>query len=222
MAYGEKMINAPGWLSSRGHGEPARIIIEHLYSTVPEYGVVLELGSMFGAITETISKHIKPSCHIYTIDTWGPVPISELLKLRKHLSKDHKKIMDDIIETGVYDNNKHYLPADRFYDWWKYFTKDLKNVTHFREDVVTIDKNKIPQVDLIVQDAQHFYGGVLAELEYWWPKLKPGGTLIMDDYNWREFPGLVQAAEEFFSRNKYETKVPTSSQLLIVKKGKNK
>jgi 23S rRNA U2552 (ribose-2'-O)-methylase RlmE/FtsJ len=214
------MTNAPGWLSSRGHGEPNRIIIEHVYSTVPKNGVVLELGSMFGATTEIISKHMKPSAHIYVIDSWGPVPISELLKLKRHSSKGHKKIMDDIVKTGVEKNNRHFLPGDRFYDWWKYFTKDLKNVTHFREDVLKVAKNKIPEVDLIVQDAQHHYEGVLAELEYWWPKLKPGGTLIMDDYNYRDFPGAVKAAEEFFSRNKYITKVPTSCCLLIVKKGK--
>ena len=75
----------------------------------------------------------------------------------------------------------------------------------------------IPDVDLIIQDAQHYYEGVLEELEYWWPKLKPGGTLIIDDYNRHAWPDVVEAAEEFFSKTWYGTKVPTDSKLLIVK-----
>lgn len=214
------MTNAPGWLQSRSGGEANRIIIEHIYSTVPKNGVVLELGSMFGATTQIISKHINSSAHLFVIDAWGPVPISELIKLKNHSIKEHIKIIDQIIETGVKKYDNHYLPADVFYDWWKFFTKDLKNVTHFRDDVLKVRRQNIPDVDLIIQDAQHHYEGVLAELKYWWPKLKPGGTLIMDDYNWKAFPGVIQAAEEFFSNNRYETKVPTPSHLLIVKKGK--
>lgn len=214
------MTNAPGWLSSRAGGEPNRIIIEHIYDTVPKNGIVLELGSMFGATTQIISEHINSSAHLFVIDAWGPVPISELVKLKNHSNKEHKKIIDQIIDTGVKKEYNHYLPADTFYDWWKFFTKDLKNVTHFRDDVLKVKRRNIPEVDLIIQDAQHHYEGVLAELKYWWPKLKPNGTLIIDDYNWKAFPGVVQAAEEFFSNNRYATKVPTTSHLLIVKKGK--
>ena len=81
-----------------------------------------------------------------------------------------------------------------------------------------MDKSLLPQFDLIIQDAQHTYEGILEELEYWWPKLKSKGILIIDDYNNDLYPGLVQATKEFFAKNEYATKIPTDSFLLIVTK----
>ena len=205
------MTDAPGWLSP----EANRIIIEHVYSTVPENGVVLELGSMFGATTQIISRHINPTSRIFVIDWWKNIPLREIYKM-KHIHKEHRNFFDQLISQA----KEETITGDTFYDWWKYFTKDLHNVTHFRDNVTNVPTDKIPEVDLIIQDAQHHYEGVLAELKYWWPKLKPGGTLILDDYNKRSWPGVIRATDEFFSTNKYMTKVPTTSHLLIVKKGK--
>lgn len=212
------MSEIPGWISCRDYGEPNRIIQEHARTCVPENGVVLELGSMFGSTTHLLRQHLKYSAHIYVIDLWGQVPIGQLYKLLDALKQCHKTKAVELLTQIIHESHSEYMSDQDFYNWWKYFTKDLHNVTHFRNSVTGVEKHLIPDVDLIIQDAQHHYEGVLEELEYWWPKLKPGGTLIIDDYNRHAWPGVVEAAEEFFSKTWYGTKVPTDSKLLIVKK----
>jgi len=50
-------------------------------------------------------------------------------------------------------------------------------------------------LDFICIDAAHDYTNVLADLKAWWPKLRPGGMMIGDDFN-KE--GVRKAVEEFF------------------------
>jgi len=56
-------------------------------------------------------------------------------------------------------------------------------------------------IDLIHLDAGHDYRSVTADLEAWWPLLRPGGILIGDDYN-RDGarPEVRQAFDDFFGR----------------------
>lgn len=228
-----EITDAPGWLAP----ESNRIIVEHVHNTVPKNGVVLELGSMFGATTQIMSKNINSTSHIFVIDWWKDIPLRLINQMKSLvMNREHENFFDQLISQAEEETYKRkidkstlewwkeqepegqkYITGDTFYDWWKYFTKDLHNITHFRDNVTNVPTDKIPEVDLIIQDAQHHYEGVLAELKYWWPKLKPGGTLILDDYR-KEWSGVIRAADEFFSTNKYMTKVPTTSHLLIVKK----
>ncbi|MRS01652.1 glycosyltransferase [bacterium] len=51
--------------------------------------------------------------------------------------------------------------------------------------------------DLIFINGDHSYEGCKADLQGWYPKLKPGGTLLGHDYSESTFPGVVKAANEF-------------------------
>jgi hypothetical protein len=42
-----------------------------------------------------------------------------------------------------------------------------------------------------------FYLSVRACLEWFWPRLLPGGIIVMDDYLWPACPGVQQALEDF-------------------------
>lgn len=50
-------------------------------------------------------------------------------------------------------------------------------------------------VDFIWVDAGHGYEDVIADLEAWWPRLKPGGVIGGDDL---PMEGVKQAVNEFF------------------------
>jgi predicted O-methyltransferase YrrM len=39
--------------------------------------------------------------------------------------------------------------------------------------------------DFVFIDASHAYADVKADIEAWWPKIKPGGTIAGDDFWWR-------------------------------------
>ena len=53
------------------------------------------------------------------------------------------------------------------------------------------------QPDIVHIDAGHDYRAVKADIESWWPLLKPGGFLIGDDYHREVWPGVCQAFDEF-------------------------
>lgn len=52
------------------------------------------------------------------------------------------------------------------------------------------------QAGLIYVDADHEYDGVLADLEAYWPLVKPGGVLLGDDFV-QEWPGVIRAVCDF-------------------------
>jgi hypothetical protein len=71
--------------------------------------------------------------------------------------------------------------------------------------------------DLIIHDAAHDYDGVYADLVHWFPKLKPGCPMIIDDYD-IEWDGLMRAVDRFVAENNIETEKVTHRNILL--KGK--
>jgi hypothetical protein len=63
--------------------------------------------------------------------------------------------------------------------------------------------------DFVYLDADHTYKGAAKDIELWYPKVRSGGILSGHDYkNKRIRPGIVcgvvQAVDEFVSKNKLE------------------
>ena len=54
-------------------------------------------------------------------------------------------------------------------------------------------------LDFVLIDASHEYADVRADILAWLPKIRPGGTLAGDDYNW---PGVKQAVNELLTYHK--------------------
>ena len=52
---------------------------------------------------------------------------------------------------------------------------------------------------LVSLDAD-LYQPTMAGLAYFYPRLSPGGYMILDDYNSPQFPGAGQAVREFCAR----------------------
>jgi predicted O-methyltransferase YrrM len=52
------------------------------------------------------------------------------------------------------------------------------------------------EVDLIFIDSTHDYDTVSSDIAYWYPRMKPGGIMVFDDY-FDMFPGCIQAVDEF-------------------------
>jgi len=58
--------------------------------------------------------------------------------------------------------------------------------------------------DWVYIDGDHSYEAVLADLEAWLPKVKPGGAMALDDYIWRDETGSASvkaAADSFLARH---------------------
>ena len=52
--------------------------------------------------------------------------------------------------------------------------------------------------DFVFIDADHRYEAVNADIHAWFSKVRKGGMIIGHDYNPQEFPGVVQAVNEWF------------------------
>jgi predicted O-methyltransferase YrrM len=56
-------------------------------------------------------------------------------------------------------------------------------------------------LDFVMIDGSHQYEDVVSDIKAWRPKMKPGGLLAGDDWNW---PGVKGAVQECFSNGEYE------------------
>lgn len=57
------------------------------------------------------------------------------------------------------------------------------------------------EVEFVFIDGDHSFDAVTADLESWWPKVKSGGILVGDDYQW---VGVKTAATLYFSTGNTE------------------
>ena len=62
------------------------------------------------------------------------------------------------------------------------------------------------KADLIYIDASHDYEDVRVDLEAYWPLLNEGGVIFGDDYNEHQWPGVVEAVNEFFAFTTIQSK----------------
>jgi len=53
----------------------------------------------------------------------------------------------------------------------------------------------LDSIDFVYVDAAHDYASVLADLEAWWPRVRPGGMLGGDDFDTK---GVADAVSDFF------------------------
>ncbi len=90
------------------------------------------------------------------------------------------------------------------------FTKNVKSYGH--HDIIApfpissvqgadVLKYYNISADIIYVDAAHEYEPVKADIEKYWPLLKPGGIMFGDDYLLPNWPGVVKAVDEFCKNN---------------------
>lgn len=65
------------------------------------------------------------------------------------------------------------------------------------DDEDTRDDRGLAMVDVVFIDALHDYGSVQIDILDWWPRVRPGGYLVLHDYN-HKWPGVMRAVAEAF------------------------
>jgi hypothetical protein len=139
-----------------------------LARSVPQNGVIVEVGPLYGSSTWVLSHNADPSVKIYSIDTWEPAPWIE-------------KRLPDALPFGL-DAFKHYIA-------------DCPNVTPiqgFSPDVVP-DWNE--RIDLFFDDATHGDPGFSNNVNFFLPFVTDQGILCGDDYasGWPDIVRVVNA-----------------------------
>lgn len=123
---------------------------------------------------------------IICVDTWlGSIEHRvtprwrEQLRLENGYPRIYEKFLNNIVANGF---EKHIFPLP------------LPS-----NQAAIYLKAKGIQVAMLYIDAGHDYQSVKTDLESFWPLLGPSGILIGDDYDATNWPGVIQATNEFFS-----------------------
>jgi predicted O-methyltransferase YrrM len=172
-------LDLQGWRSSH------RYLSEAVEETKAK--VVIEIGVWKGSSVATLAQCLKArhsSGVVIAVDTWlGSSEHWLRDQWFDHLGNEHgrptmqRQFMANMVKSELQDYVVP-LPLDSL------------------NAAMVISGNNIV-ADVIHLDGAHHYSSVLADLEAWWPLLRPGGILIGDDYD-PHWLGVVRAFNEFF------------------------
>jgi hypothetical protein len=130
----------------------------HLARTVPKHGLIVEVGPLFGSSTWVLAKNAHPTVRVISIDTWEP---------QEWIHKIEAKF------PGCRPFSK---------DAFEYYTRDCENITAYQGFSPQILGSWNESIDLFFDDATHGNPGFRESLDFYVPKLKPGGIAAGDDY----------------------------------------
>lgn len=160
------------------NGIPGWFDYEYIYrdavASAPENAHFVEVGSWKGRSSSFMAveiinsgKNIKFDC----IDTWNGTPEEEL-----HLN-------DPSIIAGTLYNEfvKNTIPV-----------KHIINPIQLAS-IQAVNLYPDQSLDFVLLDASHDYLNIITDIQNWSKKIKPGGILAGDDYEWT---GVKQAVNE--------------------------
>ena len=121
----------------------------------------------------------------------------------------------------VIPNTKFNNPLKKIY--FEYILKQdpysIKAVAYllkkFKENIHLIKGNSnhllkkmdMSQIDYVFLDGGHAYETVKNDLQYSKPVLDNNGTILCDDYNLGQAPGVKQAIDEFVAENNFKSEI---------------
>jgi hypothetical protein len=137
---------------------------------------------------------------------------------------------EDIIEVGINGIDNSYWEKDSLDLFLKLHKEnriklnkiindyDKKNqielIKGFSNDLKIINKFEDNSLDLIYIDGDHSFEGCYEDLKNWYPKLKVGGFILNDDYNWES---VKKAVSKFCSEYNILSFKEVGSQSIIKK-----
>lgn len=151
---------------------------------LPPGGQGAEVGVWKGQFSQRILKVARPST-LHLIDPWRLVP-NHPSRCWGSNSSATQADLDQVYE-GVRATFAEGIRSGRV-------------VLHRLPSIDAVAEIPDASLDFVYLDGDHRYEAVLRDLNAWWPKLKPSGTLIGDDFDlpkslWGD--GVTQAAREF-------------------------
>jgi predicted O-methyltransferase YrrM len=146
----------PGWCN---YTETYDMIVDE----IADNGKIVEIGSFLGRSTHYLATALvnanKENVKVYCVDTFeGSTEHSSL-----NLPKDFLHIFKENLQYFIGRNM--VIPCQG--------RSDSKEI---------LDQFKDESIDYIMVDGAHEYEPVMDDIENWWPKLKPTGTMFGDDY----------------------------------------
>lgn len=155
-----------------------------LYSA-PRGGVLAEIGVWQGGFSRRILQLRKPR-ELHLVDPWQFVASLPERMYGGSVAKSQSD-MDAIMTSVVRQFGES--PAVKVHR-----STSLEAARRFTDRYF----------DWVYIDGDHSYAAVLSDLNAWFPKLKVGGKIVLDDYTWQDESRTLSvkaAAEKFISAN---------------------
>ena len=155
-------------------------------------GAIAELGVYQGNMAKELNQ-LFPDRKLYLFDTFEgfedkDLSIENILSGENEDSKDMpKRRYMDFSDTSM-ELVKERLPYPEQAFWCKgYFPNSLDTIG---------GSDKLPKFSLVSLDPD-LYAPVYHGLNVFYPRLSPGGAIVIHDYNSIQFPGVKKAVERF-------------------------
>ena len=182
-AFGLRMRYALGLKKLPQKSQPVEVNPRDVVlQLAPEGGVAIEIGVFKGGYSRKILDVVQPRA-LHLIDPW-------------------QRSDDPLRANSLYGSNRPDGQVEKRYDLVREkFAEEIqcgRVVIHraFSDDVH--GEFEDGTVDFVYVDGDHSYEGASNDIRNYWPKLKPGGIMAIDDYEiggwWRD--GVVRAANE--------------------------
>ncbi|MBE9225624.1 class I SAM-dependent methyltransferase [Phormidium sp. LEGE 05292] len=146
------------------------LALQKIVKQLPTGSKVVELGSYKGRSSVAIASVLPADSILYCVDHFQG-------------SEEHKQSNFDVsnLLAAFTKNIEQFGVKDKIYT--------LSMTT--TEAAAKFDPESL---DLVFVDAAHDYDSVKADLLNWYPKIKPGGFLLCDDYE-VGWPGVMRAVK---------------------------
>ena len=100
---------------------------------------------------------------------------------------------DDCIDSGHRAGDFHDTSAEAVRELFNGSNNVLLHKGVFPEST---ERLCAMRYSLVHMDAD-IYQSTMAGIQYFWPRLVPGGRIVFDDYEWKNCPGVKRAITEF-------------------------
>ena len=165
--------------------------------------IIAEIGVWKGEFSNEILKNANPK-KLVLIDPWQ---YDQSIRGCAPQVKGKEPLSQKFFDAAKEDTYKKFVGIDEV----TILETNSKNASNKFQD---------NYFDYIYIDGEHSYNAVLQDLTYWYPKLKPNGTIFGDDFYWREKDNsfnVKKAYEEFIAKQKIKKWCVFKSQISIIK-----
>ncbi|WP_437876855.1 class I SAM-dependent methyltransferase [Sorangium sp. So ce513] len=161
-----------GWLSEEA-GLAYRALVRSIRG-----GAMVEVGSWKGLSTAYVGRlAARGGVVLHCVDAWEGSSDDYEARYRAMLAAE------DV--PGVFQANMEAL--------------GIRPIVHRLASTDAAARFAEASLDLVFLDASHDAAAVLADIEAWWPRLKPGAILAGHDHN-EEHAGVMEAVARFAAR----------------------
>ncbi|CAK0779610.1 conserved hypothetical protein [Gammaproteobacteria bacterium] len=140
---------------------------------------ILEIGALYGISLAILYNH--------AITRFQRVQVACLDPFDGY----YGKAVDAVLNTPV--NEQTFLRNMQIADVPR---EDYKLIKHYSTDSSAIEAARELSINLLVIDGDHSYEGIKFDFDHYFQFLQPGGYVIFDDYNAKEWPGVQKFIDE--------------------------